>query len=89
MAKVMLSRTGETVSLEIEDDGKGISPEKLAKIRAQHSGVGITGMRERVRHLGGVLDIQSNGKGTNISVTFPVPVISNAQEEDTRAQSAR
>jgi len=88
MAKVMLSRTGETVSLEIEDDGKGISPEKLAKIRAQHSGVGITGMRERVRHLGGVLDIQSNGKGTNISVTFPVPVISNAQEEDTRAQSA-
>jgi PAS domain S-box-containing protein len=81
-ARVALSRTGETVSLEIEDEGKGISPEKLVKIRAQHSGVGITGMRERVRRLGGVLDIQSNGKGTNILVTFPVSVVSDPEEEN-------
>jgi signal transduction histidine kinase len=30
-------------------------------------------MRERVRHLKGVMDIQSNGTGATISVTFPVP----------------
>jgi signal transduction histidine kinase len=61
--------------LKIEDHGKGISPEKLAALRAQRTGVGITGMRERVRHLKGVMDIQSNGTGATISVTFPVPMV--------------
>jgi signal transduction histidine kinase len=32
-------------------------------------------MRERVRHLNGVMDIQSNGTGAIISVTFPVAMV--------------
>jgi len=74
-ATIRLSRNADSVLLRIEDHGKGISPEKLAAIRAQRTGVGITGMRERVRHLKGVMDIQSNGTGATISVTFPVPTI--------------
>jgi PAS domain S-box-containing protein len=72
-ATIRLSRSADSVLLRIEDHGKGISPEKLVAIRAQRTGVGITGMRERVRHLKGVMDIQSNGTGATISVTFPVP----------------
>jgi PAS domain S-box-containing protein len=74
-ATIRLSRSADSVLLRIEDHGKGISPEKLAALRAQRTGVGITGMRERVRHLDGVMDIQSNGTGATISVTFPVPMI--------------
>jgi len=71
-ATIRLSRNADSVLLKIEDHGKGISPEKLAALRAQRTGVGIMGMRERVRHLNGVMDIQSNGKGTTVSVTFPI-----------------
>ena len=71
-ATVRLSRTAESVFLQIQDEGKGISAEKLAGIQALRSGVGITGMRERVRHFRGVLDIQSNGRGTKIAITLPV-----------------
>ena len=74
VATIRISRRAESVSLEIQDGGKGISAEKLAGIRAQRSGVGITGMRERVRHFGGALDIQSDATGTKILVELPVPM---------------
>ncbi len=71
-AAIRLTRTIESVCLEIEDNGKGIAAGRLAEIQAQRSGVGITGMRERVRHFGGVLSIQSAGGGTKVSVEIPV-----------------
>jgi len=72
-AIVRLARADGNVKLEVEDEGTGIPAEKLRGIRAQRSGVGITGMRERVRHFNGVMDIRSNGAGTKISVMLPVP----------------
>jgi PAS domain S-box-containing protein len=83
-ALVRLSRAAGNVRLDVEDEGKGIPAEKLLGIRAQRSGVGITGMRERVRHFNGVMDIQSNSAGTKISVTLPVP----AREPDSVLQEA-
>ena len=71
-AMIRLRRDISTVSLEVQDDGSGIPKETLAAIRNQRSGVGITGMRERVRHLGGNLDIQSSSNGTKVSVTLPL-----------------
>jgi PAS domain S-box-containing protein len=78
-AAIQLSRTAESVFLEIQDEGKGIPAEKLAEIQGYRTGVGITGMRERVRHLNGTIDIQSNANGTKISVRFPAAVPSDAQ----------
>ncbi len=72
-AKIRLSRSIHTVLLEVQDQGKGISPDKLAAIKAQRTGVGITGMRERVRQFKGELEIESKGIGATISVTFPMP----------------
>ena len=77
-ATIRLSRNISNVSLQIQDDGTGMPKETLVAIRTQHSGVGITGIRERVRHLGGNLDIQSNSNGTKISVTLPVMTSSSA-----------
>src|ERR1700686_1499199 len=70
-AKIRLSRNAESVSLEIQDEGKGMAGHKLDGVRAHLSGVGITGMRERVRHLDGAMDINSNANGTKISVKLP------------------
>jgi signal transduction histidine kinase len=70
-ASIRLTRNAERVTLQIRDRGKGIPAEKLAQIRGQHAGVGMTGMWERVRHLRGVMDIQSDGGGTTISITLP------------------
>ena len=72
-AAITLLRSSKNVSIQIRDQGKGISPEKLAKIQSQGSGVGIRGMRERIRQFEGVMDIQSNGTGTAISFAFPLP----------------
>jgi PAS domain S-box-containing protein len=71
-ASVELVNEGGDLSLKIQDDGKGIPAEKLEAIRLQSSGVGMTGMRERVRHLGGGMHIDSNERGTMIAVRLPV-----------------
>jgi two-component system NarL family sensor kinase len=74
-ATIRLSRGGDNVLLEIQDHGQGILAEKLAAIKAQRTGVGIAGMRERVRQCKGEMDIQSNSTGATISVTLPVAMV--------------
>ena len=56
-ATIRLSNNTQSTSIEIQDEGTGISAEKLLAIQGQRSGVGISGMRERVRHLNGTLNI--------------------------------
>jgi PAS domain S-box-containing protein len=82
-ATIRLFRDADSVELEIQDHGKGISEEKLAAIKEGRTGVGITGIRERVRHFKGVLDIQSNGKGATILVTLPFPAMALSEPERT------
>ena len=71
-ATIQLTRNLDSVSMQIQDYGKGISPEKLTAIRTQHAGVGVSGMRERVRDLNGVMDIRSEKRGVTVSVTLPL-----------------
>ncbi len=71
MALIRLTRNDESVSVEIQDWGTGIPPERLKVIQSHGSGVGIRGMRERVRQLHGELNIESNADGTRVCVTFP------------------
>ena len=82
-AIIRLSRTAESATLEIQDQGEGIPAEKLDGIRVHRSGVGITGMRERVRHFHGAMQICSNASGTKISVALPLPSTDATQPEDT------
>ncbi|HXA75852.1 MAG TPA: MEDS domain-containing protein [Candidatus Acidoferrales bacterium] len=72
-ASIRVSRYAGGINLEVRDEGKGISPEKLAKIISSgESGVGLRGMRERIKGLCGDLEIESDSKGTGIRVTIPV-----------------
>ncbi len=71
-ASVRLSRDTDHLELVIRDNGKGIPEEHLRRFNASvGAGVGITGMRERVRELGGYLEIRSLKSGTTISVDLP------------------
>ena len=60
--------------LEIADNGRGIPEDRLLHFHASggNSGVGVTGMRERVRELGGQFEISSRNTGTTVRVLLPV-----------------
>jgi signal transduction histidine kinase len=61
------------VRVEIEDAGKGIPVEKQIALQSSaQTGVGFRGMRERLRRLGGTLQIHSNDQGTRVTAILPV-----------------
>jgi PAS domain S-box-containing protein len=70
-AHIRLAREPDRIYLEVQDQGQGMSQERIAKARSKGVGVGITGMRERVRQLRGELVIESDAGGTKITATFP------------------
>jgi PAS domain S-box-containing protein len=72
-ALIRLVRNRENVQIEVRDQGKGISVGHLAEIQSGASGVGIRGMQERLRHFRGEMKIESDGSGTCVTVTIPVP----------------
>ena len=71
-AEVRLIREGGRIIVGICDNGKGLETEDFRTYSGFVTpGVGIQGMRERVRQLGGQFEIQSGGNGTSILVTLP------------------
>jgi PAS domain S-box-containing protein len=75
-ALIRIEREENTVHLRIEDQGRGMSPERLAEIQSHGTGVGIRGMRERVRHFRGDLVIESNRSGTRVHAILPLTTFS-------------
>ncbi len=72
-AAIRITQENGHLTVEIEDAGKGFPLEKqLALESSAQTGVGLRGMRERLRRLGGTLDIQSEGHGTRVTATLPV-----------------
>ena len=72
-AAIRITQDEACLRVEIEDAGRGIPPEKESLlILSAHTGVGLRGMQERLRQLGGTLQIQSNGHGTQVIATLPV-----------------
>ncbi len=70
-AAIRIAREHSGISVEISDDGGGMPAAKLAEVRLGGSGVGIGGMRQRVRQFGGDMRIESDNSGTKILVTIP------------------
>ncbi|MGA8006344.1 MAG: PAS domain-containing sensor histidine kinase, partial [Burkholderiales bacterium] len=58
-AWAVLEAGEDSLMLEVEDDGRGISAEALAKSRS----LGVKGMRERMLHLGGALEVSRAPRG--------------------------
>ena len=66
-AKVAVERLAESIVVRVTDDGHGFDPVRLR-------GMGILGMEERVKRLGGTLRVASEpGRGTTVTAELPVP----------------
>jgi PAS domain S-box-containing protein len=70
-AVVRIARESDKIYAAVQDHGKGISQERLAEIQSQGVGVGIRGMRERVRQCHGELTVDSTALGTTVTAIFP------------------
>lgn len=67
LVRIHIRERDGTLSLSVQDDGKGFVP-------SEEAGLGILGMRERVMYLGGKLEVISEpGKGTTVMLSLPVP----------------
>jgi len=71
---ICLTLNAKELRFELKDDGRGIPRKRLRSLieRGAESGVGLAGMRERMRELGGSLEIRSDRAGTSIIISIPV-----------------
>ena len=70
---IRLDVDAERVWLEIKDNGKGILEERLRAVDSgSGNGIGLAGIRERVRELGGHLTIESSRSGTLLRISVPI-----------------
>jgi len=67
-AQVDLTVAGHVLSLEVSDNGRGLSQEDLSKTRS----FGIRGLRERAAQVGGWVDLASGPGGTTIILSVPL-----------------
>ena len=80
-AEIVLRRTADRVFLDITDRGCGIAPNILTGQAGGAVGVGLAGLRDRVRHFGGRVEIASRGPGTRVAVMLPLtPVVALADD---------
>lgn len=73
-ASIRVFRSTSEIRLEVRDAGHGIPPGTLNNFGKPtvRLGVGILGMRERLRQLGGSLEIISDGRGTCVKANLPL-----------------
>ena len=71
-AQIEITREEERIHMAVQDEGGGMSSQRLAEIQSHGTGVGIRGMRERVRQFHGDLVIESNGSGTRVYACLPL-----------------
>ena len=72
-ALIRVFRGSENIRMEVKDQGRGIAPDRLAEVQSGVSGVGMRGIQERLREFGGAMTIESDGSGTSVLVSVPVP----------------
>lgn len=67
------SVNASNLEILVEDNGRGIDPQKVSSAQKGHgAGVGIAGMDQRLRQLGGRLHVGSSGHGTIVSASAPI-----------------
>jgi signal transduction histidine kinase len=73
--RVTVSGTADTLAVAVVDNGVGIRPE------SRKSGLGLRGIEERARDLGGTVDIRSApGAGTSLTIRIPMPRENTSEE---------
>jgi signal transduction histidine kinase len=67
---VSLVNESGKVTCTVSDDGKGV-PEQISEFRPDSIGVGIAGMRQRVKEFAGTLQLRNTGSGSLLVATLP------------------
>jgi signal transduction histidine kinase len=75
---VDLSLTGGVLSLEVSDNGRGLTSEDLAKAKS----FGIRGLHERAGTVGGWVDLSSGAGGTSLILSVPLRTDEQGGEAD-------
>ena len=87
---IRIVQDADHLRIEVKDSGRGIPGAKQSTL-ASSGGVGLRGMRERIRQLGGSFEIESSPQGTVVAVTLPVVCKKNLsirKDEDNRRCNA-
>ena len=81
--EVRVLTDGAKVTLIVKDFGMGVPREVLDRFwKTGNVGVGLAGIRERLKELGGFLEIESNLDGTQLKATIPIPPSGTAEPFD-------
>ena len=74
--QVACSLSDATLTIEVEDDGRGFDPAAMSRPRQTGEGLGLLGMRERLALVGGRLTIDAApGSGTRVVIEAPMAVM--------------
>ncbi len=72
--KISMWREGECLRLAVEDDGVGFNPRVPVYRQGKNGGFGLFSIKERLRPLGGNLEVKSEpGVGTEVVLSVPLP----------------
>jgi signal transduction histidine kinase len=75
-ASVRVVEDLQTIQVSIVDHGRGFDTPRVR-------GLGLVGMEERVKRLGGRLNIESSpGKGTTVKAELPLPVTTSSENHE-------
>jgi two-component system NarL family sensor kinase len=70
-AWVTVAKFDHQIAVTVRDDGKGIS-ENIIEFRPGSLGIGIGGMRQRVKEFGGEVRLRNANPGTLVEVSIPI-----------------
>ncbi len=70
--RLSLHRDGDRLRIAVEDDGVGLDVSKPRSGHTSGSGIGLFGIRERLRHLDGRLEIRTGAGGTRATISVPL-----------------
>jgi signal transduction histidine kinase len=80
-AEIHIRRENGDVRVEVADQGKGLQVAESAGTLKARAGVGLRGMQERVRQLGGTLEIAGGNPGTRVIAVLPFAARSEESAE--------
>jgi PAS domain S-box-containing protein len=84
-ASIRIGADGKQAWLDVQDQGKGCNDGASREFRP---GIGITGMRERVKDLSGILEITSDDTGTRVRAVVPLSAVNQPDENNVKTSSA-
>jgi PAS domain S-box-containing protein len=83
LVEISIAVNAGEVSLKVKDNGSGIAADRLRSLRegGAEVGIGLAVMRERVRDLGGHLDLDSDASGTTVTAVMPILLAASESDE--------